>query len=159
MAILNHGVPFMTDNGMSSEKAAMIISYASGVLIIGKIAVGMLYDKLGVYKTNLIEAVLFLVCFIAFWMNGLFDSPILMVLFIVLYGLGIPFATISIQMVLPLMYGKSHFGTLMGMFSIGNGLAGMLQVVISMIYDKTGSYMDNVDSALCFSNFHFSYMR
>ncbi len=77
MAILNHGVPFMTDNGMSSEKAAMIISYASGVLIIGKIAVGMLYDKLGVYKTNLIEAVLFLVCFIAFWMNGLFDSPIL----------------------------------------------------------------------------------
>lgn len=140
MAILNHGVPFMTDNGMSSEKAAMIISYASGVLIIGKIAVGMLYDKLGVYKTNLIEAVLFLVCFIAFWMNGLFDSPILMVLFIVLYGLGIPFATISIQMVLPLMYGKSHFGTLMGMFSIGNGLAGMLQVVISMIYDKTGSY-------------------
>ena len=32
-------------------------------------------------------------------MNGLFDSPILMVLFIVLYGLGIPFATISIQMV------------------------------------------------------------
>lgn len=140
MAILNHGVPFMTDNGMSSEKAAMIISYASGVLIIGKIAVGMLYDKLGVYKTNLIEAVLFLVCLIAFWMNGLFDSPILMVLFIVLYGLGIPFATISIQMVLPLMYGKSHFGTLMGMFSIGNGLAGMLQVVISMIYDKTGSY-------------------
>ena len=140
MAILNHGVPFMTDNGMSSEKAAMIISYASGVLIIGKIAVGMLYDKLGVYKTNLIEAVLFLVCLIAFWMNGLFDSPILMVLFIVLYGLGIPFATISIQMVLPLMYGKSHFGTLMGMFSIGNGLAGMLQVVISMRYDKTGSY-------------------
>ena len=140
MAILNHGVPFMTDNGMSSEKAAMIISYASGVLIIGKIAVGMLYDKLGVYKTNLIEAVLFLVCFIAFWMNGLFDSPILMVLFIVLYGLGIPVGTISIQMVLPLMYGKSHFGTLMGMFSIGNGLAGMLQVVISMIYDNTGSY-------------------
>lgn len=140
MAILNHGVPFMTDNGMSAEKAAMIISSGSGVLIIGKILVGNLYDKLGVYKVNLLEAVLLLGCFFVFWMNGLLDSPILLILFIVLYGIGVPVATISIQLVLPVMYGKSHFGAIMGFFSIGNGIGGMMQIIISMIYDNTGSY-------------------
>lgn len=140
MAITNHGVPFMTDNGLSAEKAAMIISYGSGALIIGKIVIGNLYDKLGPYKTNLIEAVMFLGCFITFWLNGILDSLTLMILFVLLYGFGAPVATISIQLVLPLMYGKSHFGSIMGMFSIGNGIGGMMQIIISIIFDGTGSY-------------------
>lgn len=140
MGLLQHGIPFMTDCGMSAEKAAFIISTASGVLIFGKILAGSLYDKLGVYKMNLLETGLLVLCFCTFWISGLADLPVLLILFAILYGIGMPIATISMQLVLPYMYGAGNFAPIMGMFSISNGIGGMLQIIISLIYDSTGSY-------------------
>lgn len=140
MAILNHGIPFMTDYGMSSSKAATIISVSSGILIAGKIAAGALYDRFGVRRVTVIEVILVTICFICFWTNGLLNSPVLIGLFLLLYGIGIPVATLSMPLVLPILYGKSNFGSIMGMFSMASGIGGMLQVVVSLIYDFTGSY-------------------
>lgn len=140
MGLLQHGIPYMTDCGMSAEKAAFIISLASGVLIFGKILAGGLYDRFGVYKMNLVETGLLILCFCAFWVSGLADLPALLILFAVFYGLGMPFATISMQLVLPYMYGAGNFASIMGMFSISNGIGGMLQIIISIIYDSAGSY-------------------
>lgn len=140
MAILNHGIPFMTDYGMSPSKAATIISVSSGVLIAGKVAAGALYDRFGIRRVTVIETVLVTACFTCFWANGLLNSPILIGLFFVLYGIGVPVATLSMPLVLPVMYGKSNFGSIMGMFSMSSGIGGMLQVVVSLIYDSAGSY-------------------
>ena len=37
MAVLDHGVPYMTDNGVDAVKAASFISMGSAALIIGEI--------------------------------------------------------------------------------------------------------------------------
>lgn len=140
MAILNHGVPFMTDYGTHPQKAAMIISAASGILIVGKIVAGRLYDKFGIYKMVIVETVLVLGCFTAFWANGFVKSGLLMAAFVLLYGIGVPVATISMQLVIPVMYERANFGPIMGLFSMAGGVGGMLQVVVSMVYDSCGSY-------------------
>ncbi len=154
MAILNHGIPFMTDYGMSPTKAASVISISSGILIAGKIVAGALYGRFGVRRVTVIEMILVTACFICFWMNGLLNSPILIGLFLLLYGVGVPVATLSMPLILPIMYGKSNFGSIMGMFSMASGIGGMLQVVVSLIYDSAGSYYPAwiMMSALCVIN-------
>lgn len=140
MAILNHGIPFMTDYGLSSSTAAFVISLSSGVLIIGKVLVGALYGRFGIRRVTVVETALVTLCITVFWLNGMVDSMAAIGLFVLLYGIGVPVATLSMPLVLPVMYGKSDFGAIMGMFSMASGIGGIFQVVVSMIYDSTGSY-------------------
>ncbi|MDE8733125.1 MFS transporter [Eubacteriales bacterium DFI.9.88] len=154
MALLNHGIPFMTDYGMPSSVAAAVISISSAALILGKVISGALYDKYGVRRVTIFEMIVVTLCITGFWINGMIDSMAMIVLFVVLYGIGIPVATLSMPLILPIMYGKSNFGSIMGMFSTASGLGGMLQVIISLIYDSTGSYYPAwiILSVLCLLN-------
>ena len=43
-------------------------------------------------------------------------------------------------MVVATMFGNRDYGTIMGFFCMTPGIGGMLQVVISVVFDKTGSY-------------------
>ena len=140
MAILNHGIPFMTDYGMSSSSAAFVISLSSGVMIAGKIIAGVMFDRFGVKRITVLEMVLVTMCITVFWLNGMMASVVIIGLFVLLYGIGMPVATLSMPLVLPVMYGKSDFGAIMGMFSMASGIGGIFQVVVSMIYDTMGSY-------------------
>ena len=140
MAILNHGVPFMTDYGMSPSAAAAVISISSGVLIIGKVISGALFDRFGIRKVTIIETALMVLCITVFWLNGMIGSVILIGAFVVLYGIGVPVATLSMPLVLPVMYGRSDFGAILGMFNMTMGVGGIFQLAVSLVYDSTGSY-------------------
>ena len=38
------------------------------------------------------------------------------------------------------MFGNCDFGSIMGLFCTTGGIGGILQIFISMVYDKTGNY-------------------
>ena len=140
LALVNHAVPFLTDTGFSPEKAAMIISAASAAIIGGKIVAGGMYSKIGTFKATIVEVILTTACVLTFCLSGLTQSMLFIVLYVILYGIGIPIATMSMTLVINVMFPKCDFGAIMGFLSMSTGLAGMLQVVISMSYDTLGSY-------------------
>lgn len=140
LALVNHSVPFLTDTGFSPEKAAMIVSVASAVIIGGKIVAGVMYSKIGTFKATIIETILTTACVLTFCLSGLTQSMIFIIMYVILYGIGIPIATISMTLVINVMFPKCDFGAIMGFLSMSTGLAGMLQIAVSMSYDALGSY-------------------
>ena len=140
MAIVNHGVPFLTDAGFSGIYAAKIISIGSGLLILGKIALGKMIDKIGIFKSIIIAMSLFLICSLSFWCGGILQMKSLLILFTLLYAVGGAVATVAMPCVVMHMYGKCDFESIMGFFTMTAGLGGILQIVFSLIYDNTNSY-------------------
>lgn len=139
MAVLNHGVPYMTDNGVDAVKAASFISMGSAALIAGKIVLGRMIDRFGIYKATVFGAIMMLICVISMWMTGIMGNTAI-VGFIIGYGLGAGVATVSMPGVITYMFGNCDFGAIMGFFCTTGGIGGILQIFISMIYDKTGNY-------------------
>lgn len=139
MAVLNHGVPYMTDNGVDAVKAASFISMGSAALIIGKIVLGRMIDRFGIYKATVFGTIMMLICILSMWMTGIVGNTAI-VGFIIGYGLGAGVATVSMPGVISHMFGNCDFGAIMGFFCTTGGIGGILQIFISMVYDKTGNY-------------------
>lgn len=139
MAVLNHGVPYLTDSGVDAVKAATFISMGSAALIIGKIILGRMIDKVGVYKATLFGSVMMFICVVSMWMTGIVGN-FAIAGFVVGYGLGAGVATVSMPGTITYMFGNCDFGATMGLFCTSGGLGGILQTFISMIYDKAGNY-------------------
>lgn len=139
MAVLNHGVPYMTDIGMDPVKAASFISMASAALIFGKIVLGRMIDKVGIYKATIFGSIMMMVCIASMWMVDAIGI-VTIVGFIIGYGLGAGVATVSMPGAITHMFGNCDFGGIMGLFCTTGGLGGIMQIFISMIYDSTGNY-------------------
>ena len=141
MTFLAQGVAYLTDSGFDPAKAANIIAGGSGMLIIGKVLIGFLDGKLGTRKATLIALVFLMLAFVAFYVIGLTGSLAIIIMYIIFYGLGAPVATVSMPMIVSTMYGNRDYGSIFGFFCMTAGIGGMLQSIISMVYDVTGSYL------------------
>lgn len=140
MVILNQGIPYWTDNGLTLAEAAKLISMASGILIIGKLMVGKLIDKIGARTAAIICSFSLSISAVALWLIGIKYNIIFVVIFIVGYAIGAAAATVVMPTVISYMYGNCDFGAIMGIFSMTGGAGGMLQVIFSAIYESTKNY-------------------
>ena len=140
MAILNSGIAFMSDYGYSAAMASKVIAFASAALIFGKIFFGVVSDKMGSKPATVIGASMMILCLVAFWLNGMIQSKGMVVVFIVCYGFGAAVSTVSMPLVISKMFGKADFSSLMGFYSMTAGIGGMLQIIVSVIYDHCHSY-------------------
>lgn len=140
MSIVNHGIPFLTDAGFSGIYAARIISIGSGLLILGKIVLGKMIDRIGIYSSTITGVSLFLICILALWCGGMMHLKMLLILFTLLYAIGGAVATVAMPCVVMHMFGDCDFEAIMGFFTMAAGLGGILQIVFSFIYDNTSSY-------------------
>ena len=140
MSIVNHGIPFLTDAGFSGISAARIISIGSGLLILGKIVLGKMIDRIGIYSSTITGVSLFLICILALWCGGMMHLKMLLILFTLLYAIGGAVATVAMPCVVMHMFGDCDFEAIMGFFTMAAGLGGILQIVFSFIYDNTSSY-------------------
>ena len=82
-----------------------------------------------------------MLAFVAFYVIGLTGSLAIIIMYIIFYGLGAPVATVSMPMIVSTMYGNRDYGSIFGFFCMTAGIGGMLQSIISMVYDVTGSYL------------------
>ena len=140
MSIVNPGIPFLTDAGFSGIYAARIISIGSGLLILGKIVLGKMIDRIGIYSSTITGVSLFLICILALWCGGMMHLKMLLILFTLLYAIGGAVATVAMPCVVMHMFGDCDFEAIMGFFTMAAGLGGILQIVFSFIYDNTSSY-------------------
>ena len=140
MSIVNHGIPFLTDAGFSGIYAARIISIGSGLLILGKIVLGKMIDRIGIYSSTITGVSLFLICILALWCGGMMHLKMLLILFTLLYAIGGAVATVAMPCVVMHMFGDCDFEAIMGFLTMAAGLGGILQIVFSFIYDNTSSY-------------------
>lgn len=140
MVFVSQGVAYLTDCGFDPAKAAAVIAGSSGVLIVGKVLIGYLDGRIGTKKAALFSLCMVLLALGSFYMIGVTGSVITAILYAVCYGLGAPVATVSMPMIVTKMYGNRDYGSIFGFFCMTAGVGGMLQSVVSMVYDKTGSY-------------------
>lgn len=138
MGVLHHIVPYLTDIGFSSTLATTLMSLHMMMLIVGKVLVGTLADRLGLLKS-------YLVCMIGLMVSIvlLYGSQLLWVaiLFNVLFGFSIAVRTVLPPLMTARVLGQKHFAVIYGFLNIFTTLGTAVGVPLSgFIYDWTKSY-------------------
>ena len=133
-------MPYAIEVGISETVASFMISLYAGFLIIGKIGLGTLCDKIGTKKGfNLFLVVLLLsqvttvACAVMPWM---------FIPSVVLYGIGNTTSTVGIVLYITALYGEENYNKVVGKYMAFMSLGSVPSPVFgSMFYDLTGSYV------------------
>jgi MFS family permease len=135
---LVHIVPYATDAGISSTRAATILS-AIGIVSIGaKLVIGNLGDKIGNIKANIIA--LFLLCLSFIWL--LFSTELWMFyIFACIFGVAYGgYAALQSPLIAEFFKLRAH-GTIFGLAMFGAFSGGGLgSLVAGEVFDVNGSY-------------------
>lgn len=143
IGISNNGVvatvaPNLTDVGHSATFAANITSMAMGALAIGKLILGILYDKLGTRKASMLALAAILISNVGMYFAR---HMIAMPLIILGMGLGAAFCTVALPLVTRDIFGNRAFSTLTGIFTACNNLGSAIgPSLLGRVCDTQGSY-------------------
>lgn len=138
MSVPLHMVAHATDLGMTTERAATVLSVMGGSSIAGRLAIGFLLDRLGGKRALLVCLLPLMLSLLAFRFNS---GHGLLYLVAIIYGIshGGLFTVMS-PTVAEFFGMKAHgaiFGTILFFGTLG-GAAGPL--VAGLMFDSTGSY-------------------
>ena len=125
---------------MRETVASFMISLYAGFLIIGKIGLGTLCDKIGTKKgLNLFLAILLLSQFTTV---ACAVMPWMFIPSVVLYGIGNTTSTVGIVLYITALYGEENYNKVVGKYMAFMSLGSVPSPVLgSMSYDLTGSYV------------------
>jgi MFS family permease len=138
MGVLHHIVPYLTDLGYSSTTAASLMSLHMGLLVLGKVCLGELADRIGLTK-SLIVCMIGLVASIGFLYNAQYFW--VAVIFNIIFGFSISVRTVLPPLMTSVTLGQKHFGVIYGFLNIFTTLGTAVGVPLSgFIYDWTKSY-------------------
>ncbi|MBN1535053.1 MAG: MFS transporter [Spirochaetes bacterium] len=138
MGVLHHIVPYLTDLGYSSTTAASLMSLHMGLLVIGKVCLGGLADRIGLSK-SLIVCMVGLVASIGFLYNAQYFW--VAVAFNIIFGFSISVRTVLPPLMTSVTLGQKHFGVIYGFLNIFTTLGTAVGVPLSgFIHDWTQSY-------------------
>lgn len=130
--------PHLSDCGYTVTFAATMTSIAMGALAVGKIALGRMFDTLGIRKTVFIACS----CTIIGSTAMLFcTSKIALVLIVLGVGLGCSFGAICMPIITQNIFGMKEYNSIYSKFTAATGLGSALAPVITgRTYDTFGSY-------------------
>ena len=133
-----HMVAHATDMGMTTAKAATILSVIGGSSIVGRLAVGLLLDKLGGKGAMVICFVLLSLALFALLFTR---TPGLLYLLAPFYGIAHGGLFTVVSPIVAEYFGLREHGAIFGwviFFGTLSGASGPL--LAGMVYDKHGSY-------------------
>ena len=134
MSIPLHIVAHAKDLGMSTATAATVLSFVGGASIIGRLAIGMLYDRIALIAclapmVMALGALLFI------------REPLLLYLFALIYGYAHGGLFTAISPTIAELFGMKAHGAIFGSVLFFGALGGSIGPVLTgWIFDKTGSY-------------------
>ena len=139
-SILLHSQPFMIMNGYSATFASSVVSIMIGICVITCMLVGAINDRAGLRAASLFSGVFFVIAYVAQIYIPV-AGIVMVLLFIVGYGLGCP----SVNIISPLfanhMFGEKEVGAFIGyinlFISVGGAFGG---TITGKLYDITGDY-------------------
>lgn len=137
-ATLLHQIPFLLDQGVSSRVASWVLGGTAAVGVIGKLGFGTLIDR---YDQR--RVILFCFSLQAVGVSLLFlrMSPIVLALFVVLYGYAMGGNATLQATVVGEVFGRGHYGAIAGRMSpVIVSLQALGVPLVGWIHDRTGSY-------------------
>jgi len=144
--VLNHTVvPHLSDLGFDPSYAARVNALYMGVLCLGKVLLGVINDRIGVKRTNLLA-----MCAILLGLAGMYLSryPAMHLAVVIGSGLGCAMGSVSYPMLTEYACGRKDYAAVYGVINAMNVLGGAVcPTLTNAIYDSTGSY----DAALILS--------
>lgn len=130
--------PHLTDRGYTTAFAATMVSVSMGAMAVGKIALGRLYDKLGVRRATFLS----LACSFLGHMGFVFCNIKPMLGCIILgVALGCAYGTVATPIIVETTFGKRDYAAIMGIFTAMGNLGGVISPTLNgTAYDMFGSY-------------------
>lgn len=137
--VLNHTiVPRLSDLGFDPSYAAKVNALFMGVLCIGKVLLGVINDRIGVKKTNLLAMGGVLLGLVGLYLSRYQAMHIAVMIG---SGLGCAMGSVSYPMLTEYACGKKDYPTVYGVIKAMNVLGGAVcPMLTNAIYDNTGSY-------------------
>ena len=138
LMIMVHIVPHATDIGISSTKAASILSAIGGISMVGRFFTGIAIDRIGNRLSMIICLILLILALL--WLQ-LAGELWMFYLFAVVYGLGHGGLFTVISPIVAEYFGIRSHGALFGIVFFSSTVGGAIGPVIAgYIFDNTGSY-------------------
>ena len=130
--------PYFTDIGTSAHTAALLLSLSSVMVIVGKLLIGRLYDRIGLITTILIICGGNILSFVFLIKGNILLFGILYCLFA---GLGVMAITVTPSYVTGSLYGEKDFSAKFGIVSLFTSLgAAITPIITGAIYNVNHSY-------------------
>lgn len=134
-----NALAYLNDIGFTAMEASFMMSLASGAMVVGKIALGVICDKVGVRKSALSVSSLVVVGAVLL----IFASQIrgLALAGVMLYCLGTSVPTVTMAMMTEELYGHKQFASILSVVNIFSNLGISIGPILgTLIFDMTQSY-------------------
>lgn len=140
-AILAHSQPFMVMNGYSPTFASTVTSIMIGICLITCIMVGAIKDKFGLRTAAVFTGIAFILAYVS--QIYIPAGGMIMVLgFIIFYGLGCPAVNIVSPLFANHMFGDKEVGVFIGYINMFISVGGAFgSSIVGKMYDASGSYI------------------
>jgi len=129
---------FFTTKGATDVQAGMILSIASIVMIVSKIVMGIVSDKLGATKAFYTFTAIYILAFCSFAAT---DNITILIGAVMIYAVSTGVPAVMNQLVTFEVLGKKEFTAIWGILSTASSLGlAMGGPLLGYFYDATGSY-------------------
>lgn len=140
-AILAHSQPFMVMHGYSPTFASTVTSIMIGICLVTCIMVGAIKDKFGLRAAAIFTGIAFILAYVS--QIYIPTGGMIMVLgFILFYGLGCPAVNIVSPLFANHMFGDKEVGAFIGYINMFISVGGAFgSSIVGKMYDASGSYI------------------
>ncbi|UWD50012.1 MFS transporter [Clostridioides difficile] len=138
MGVQMHIASYLTDIGYSPTFAASVISINMGVVILGKILLGYIFDKIGCEKGVIFVGLQVFLGVLALLFASKYPA---IIVFIICWGIGNCMGTIVPALITSEIFGKKDYSTIVGVVNAVVLLGAALgSAVTGKLYDISGGY-------------------
>lgn len=140
VSVVQQLASYISDIGYSYEVSALVSSASLGLMALGKLAVGSMYDKLGVKRST----VICMLCGIfGIGLLSLAESGVQFIgVFLVLFAVGCAITTVAYPIITTYLFGSRDYGSIYGIVNVANSVGTAIgSPIAAAIFDSQGSYI------------------
>jgi MFS family permease len=143
-----HLIAYLEDKGYSPQIAAYVMGFQGLINIFGTLLGGMLGDRIGREKTLSIGVVFYIGCIVFLNLSGSSVSLILLVGFVLFYGIGYGMAFPALMASVADLFEGKHFGSILGVLLLGGYFGAAFGSWLGgFLFDLTHAYRLNFFAA------------
>src|SRR5262249_59422570 len=137
-------VAYLRDKGYSSIIVASVLFLQGALNMVGEFFGGFLCDRIGREKTMTLCLFMFIAGVVFLNLSGAVDSPALVYVFTLFYGIGQGMASPALMTSASDLFQGKHFGSILGVIFLGGYFGGGFGAWLGgHLFDVTGAYQVN----------------
>ncbi|MBQ3076539.1 MAG: MFS transporter [Clostridia bacterium] len=139
MGVNPHIISYLTDIGYSDGVASSVSSLIMAVMIVGKISMGAVFDKVGAFWASVMTGLCVVASMVTLALCG--TSPIMPYVFACCFGFGYSAGSVPLSFLVGENFGSREFSGIYSFLSMMSGVVASFGTsIIGMLYDRLGSY-------------------